>query len=149
MDYYKNKFKKILEQSDDEQLSPDQLTREDDVDAFNKSLDDDSSPDDFDTEFNRTSNIRLEYLKRFEEIITQFESFAEYLNGTEKDSINQFLNAIDKTGSIFSGVSKETGKITTVAESLRSISEAFRGFILTGRKKLRDQEEALAEYESF
>ena len=83
---------------------------------------------------------------KFKDIIAEFEQFAQYLNSDQSDSVNKFLNAIDRDGSIFSGVSRETNKVTTVAESLAALAEAMRGYVLTGQRKQREQEAALSEY---
>lgn len=141
---YSKRFKTLLEQED--VLPPEDFNAEADAAALDKSMEGDITPDDFNTDTSGLANPRQKYMKRIEEIIQRFEEFARYLNSEDEDSVNQFLNAVDKDGSIFAGMSRETGKVTTVAESLAALSESFRGYMLTGQRKLRDQEAALAEF---
>lgn len=140
---YSNKFKKLLEQ--EEPIAPDEITPEGDVEAFDDALGDTTSPDQFSTDPG-LAGLRSKHMAKFQDIINRFEEFAKYLNSDSEDSVNLFLNAVDKDGSIFTGVSRETGKITTVAESLAALSEALRGYVLTGQRKQREQESAMAEY---
>jgi len=142
---YTQRFKStLLEQ--EEPISPQDLSPEDDAATLDQSMSDDVQAGEMGSDGMGQSNPRAKYMVKFQEMISQFEEFAKYLNSEEEDSVNQFLNAVDKDGSIFSGVSRETGKVTTVAESLAALAESFRGYMLTGQRKLRDQEAALAEF---
>lgn len=142
---YTKRFKStLLEQ--EEPISPQDLSPEDDAATLDQSMSDEVQADEMGSDGMGISNPRAKYMVKFQEMISQFEEFAKYLNSEEEDSVNQFLNAVDKDGSIFSGVSRETGKVTTVAESLAALAESFRGYMLTGQRKLRDQEAALAEF---
>ena len=144
-DLYTKRFKTLLEQ--DIPLPPEDFDAEGDAAALDNSMEGEIGPEDVGAqEVPGVSNTRARYMQRIEDIIARFEEFAKYLNSEDEDSVNQFLNAVDKDGSIFAGMSRETGKVTTVAESLAALSESFRGYMLTGQRKLRDQEAALAEF---
>jgi hypothetical protein len=141
---YKKRFQTLLEQ--DETISPSDITPDMEAGALDGSMEGDITSDQMGASTPGQKNPRGKYMVRIQEIIERFEEFAKYLNSEDEDSVNQFLNAVDKDGSIFSGMSRETGKVTTVAESLAALSESFRGYMLTGQRKLRDQEAALAEF---
>lgn len=143
MNIYYKKFKKIIEEELSEEVP--EIDPEIEEDRMNATMEDETSPEDFSTELS-IAGLRQKYIQRFQDIISEFERFAAYLNSDEEDSVNKFLNAVDKDGSIFAGVSRETNKVTTAAESLASLAESMRGYILTGQRKLRDQEAALAEF---
>jgi hypothetical protein len=140
---YSKRFRTILEQ---EELQPAEFDAAGDAEALAGSMEGEVQPSDMGATPTDQTNPRAKYMARIEDIIDKFEEFAKYLNSEEHDSVNQFLNAVDKDGSIFSGMSRETGKVTTVAESLAALAESFRGYMLTGQRKLRDQEAALAEF---
>jgi len=144
MNRYYKQFRALLEQ-DETELDPQVVDKDNEQNAMEGQLDDTTNPVDFETEPS-LAGVRQKYIQRFQDIIAEFDRFAAYLNSDEEDSVNKFLNAVDKDGSIFSGVSRETNKITTAAESLASLAEAMKGYVLTGQRKLRDQEAALAEY---
>ncbi len=144
MSIYYKKFKMLIEQDTDE-VDVSEIDGAAEDQAMQSQLDDTTNPVDFETEPS-LAGVRQKYIKRFQDIIAEFDRFAAYLNSDEEDSVNKFLNAVDKDGSIFAGVARETNKITTAAESLASLSEAMKGYVLTGQRKLRDQEAALAEY---
>ena len=101
-DKYKKRFLTILEQSADDELTPADVTPEAEQDALKASMQDsDVSADDFSVDPG-LAGLRSKHLQRFKDIIEQFEEFAKYLNSEADDSVNSFLNAVDKDGSIFS-----------------------------------------------
>lgn len=145
MSLYEKKFKLMLEEEGIDEVDVTEIDDTQETAAMAGELDDTTDPVDFETEPSM-AGVRQKYIQRFQDIIAEFERFAAYLNSNEEDSVNKFLNAVDKDGSIFSGVSRETNKITTAAESLAALAESMRGYVLTGQRKLRDQEAAIADY---
>jgi hypothetical protein len=74
-----------------------------------------------------------------EEYIEKLETFADELNSTEGGSLQQYVNDIDVAGSVFQGISRETSSdIISIAESVRSLSETLKGFIINSSKRKRD-----------
>lgn len=146
MSKYTNTFIKILNEQQEE-MTPDEIENADGDEALDSTFDDSTvDTDDFAVDAGGIVGLRSKHLQKFKDIIAEFEQFAQYLNSDQSDSVNKFLNAIDRDGSIFSGVSRETNKVTTVAESLAALAEAMRGYVLTGQRKQREQEAALSEY---
>lgn len=68
--------------------------------------------------------------------ISELESFANKLNGTESNSLQSLVSQLDRPGTPFDGISARTrGEIVRVAETLRSISENLKSFIINAAKK--------------
>jgi hypothetical protein len=68
--------------------------------------------------------------------INELEDFANKLNGTEASSLQSLVSQLDRPGTPFDGISARTrGEIVRVAETLRSISENLKSFIINAAKK--------------
>jgi hypothetical protein len=68
--------------------------------------------------------------------ITDLEEFANKLNGTEESSLQSIVSRLDRPGTPFDGISGRTrSEIVRVAETLRSISENLKSFIINAAKK--------------
>lgn len=71
--------------------------------------------------------------------ITKIEEFADYLNGVDSGSLQQLVNDIDRPGSLFQGISRETSReIIRIAEQLTGLSEIIKGFVINSAKRSRD-----------
>ncbi len=71
--------------------------------------------------------------------IVKLDEFADQLNGIDTGSLQQMVTDLDKPGSLFQGISRETsGKIIRLAEQARELSEIFKGFIINSAKRQRD-----------
>jgi hypothetical protein len=67
--------------------------------------------------------------------IKRLESFANWINGTEIDSLNKQFITLDKEGSTFEGISNHSKRLISIAEDLASLEETIKGYILTADKK--------------
>lgn len=68
--------------------------------------------------------------------ISELEEFANKLNGTEESSLQSIVSRLDRPGTPFDGISARTrSEIVRVAETLRSISENLKSFIINAAKK--------------
>jgi hypothetical protein len=68
--------------------------------------------------------------------ISELEEFANKLNGTEANSLQSLVSQLDRPGTPFDGISARTrSEIVRVAETLRSISENLKSFIINAAKK--------------
>lgn len=68
--------------------------------------------------------------------INELEDFANKLNGTESNSLQSLVSQLDRPGTPFDGISGRTRtEIVRVAETLRSISENLKSFIINAAKK--------------
>ena len=73
------------------------------------------------------------------EFISKIESFAEELNGVDGNSLQQIVNDLDRPGSLFQGISRETSSdIIKLAEQAVRLSEILKGFIISSAKRQRD-----------
>jgi len=71
--------------------------------------------------------------------ITKIEEFADYLNGVDSGSLQQLVTDIDRPGSLFQGISRETSRdIIRIAEQLTGLSEIIKGFVINSAKRSRD-----------
>jgi hypothetical protein len=97
-----------------------------------------ATPDNYDVEPNPvvTPAGNAESLKTF---ITKIEEFADSLNSVENDSLQKLVNDLDRQGSLFQGISRETSKdIIRIAEQLTGLSEIIKGFVINSAKRSRD-----------
>jgi hypothetical protein len=71
--------------------------------------------------------------------VMKLDQFADELNGIDSGSLQQMVTDLDKQGSLFQGISRETSsKIIKLAEQARELSEIFKGFIINSAKRQRD-----------
>jgi hypothetical protein len=71
--------------------------------------------------------------------IMKLDEFADTLNGVDTGSLQQMVTDIDRNGSLFQGISRETStKIIKLAEQARELSEVLKGFIINSAKRQRD-----------
>lgn len=110
--------------------------------AMEASLDDDTNPEEFDTEVpspeadslvQKASQIKtqqaLEMKQQLEEWINRCTEFVEFLNGTNPGSI-QYTLAQSEADTIFDSMKQsEARKISRVATELASLSESFKGYV--------------------
>lgn len=68
--------------------------------------------------------------------VSELEEFANKLNGTETSSLQSLVSQLDRPGTPFDGISARTRtEIVRVAETLRSISENLKSFMINAAKK--------------
>ena len=71
--------------------------------------------------------------------IVKLEEFADSLNGVDINSLQQMVTDMDRVGSLFQGISRETSSdIIKLAEQTRQLSEILKGFIINSAKRQRD-----------
>jgi len=71
--------------------------------------------------------------------IMKLDEFADTLNGVDSGSLQQMVTDMDRNGSLFQGISRETStKIIKLAEQARELSEVLKGFIINSAKRQRD-----------
>ena len=67
--------------------------------------------------------------------VIQFEEFAEKINGMDGESLQSLVSRLDRPGTPFDGISGRTSsEIVRVAETLLSISEKLKSFIINASK---------------
>jgi len=71
--------------------------------------------------------------------ITKLDDFADALNGVDTGSLQQMVTDMDRPGSLFQGISRETSSdIIKLAKQSRDLSEILKGFIINSGKRQRD-----------
>lgn len=71
--------------------------------------------------------------------IMKLDEFADTLNGVDTDSLQQMVTDMDRAGSLFQGISRETSSdIIKLAEQARQLAEILKGFIINSAKRQRD-----------
>jgi hypothetical protein len=129
MSHYGNRFKKILVEKDEVELT--------DKDAMVKTLDRGTDPDDFNVEAPPVgaemqptmSSVQKKMYDELKEWILKIEDFSNYLNGTEPQSIQSRLNSAEPD-TLFDKISiAETKKIARVAVELTSLNEMLKGYL--------------------
>ena len=130
MSNFENLFKKILIERDG------QIDQVSDQQAFDKSFDPhgEVGPDDFSTE-PLMPGFQSKYMDKAKTWISKLEEMANWLNGLEEDSLNKQFNKLDREGSVFEGISKNSAKLTAIAEDLKGLSEGIKGYVLGAEKK--------------
>ncbi len=133
-----DKFAKIFFNSLLHEATP-QLPPEDEA-AFNNALDKNTPPDTFDVQGAGVNN-QVDHIETAKHWIMELDTFAKKLNDTTPDSLNTFLNNVDREGSLFRGISKsQSDKIIDIAGSLRDLAEALKGHIIQAPKKQQEMQ---------
>jgi hypothetical protein len=106
-------------------------------------------PDDFDdvepvpqaeppaeAEEGQPDNSEAPTASTLKDYIFQLEDFAEKLNGMEGSSLQSLVASLDRPGTPFDGISGRTkSDIVSVAETLLSISEKLKSFMINAVKR--------------
>ena len=72
--------------------------------------------------------------KTLKDYVDMLEEFADNLISLEGDSLQKLVHTLDKPGTPFDGISGRTTEIIRASESLRSISEKLKVFIISAAK---------------
>jgi hypothetical protein len=95
-------------------------------------------PDNYDVEPSPVSGIAGD-AGSIKEFITKLDDFADSLNGVDSGSLQQMVTDMDRAGSLFQGISRETSSdIIKLAEQTRQLAEILKGFIINSAKRQRD-----------
>ena len=71
--------------------------------------------------------------------IMKLDEFADSLNGVDSNSFQQMVTDMDRAGSLFQGISRETSSdIIKLAEQTRQLAEILKGFIINSAERQRD-----------
>jgi hypothetical protein len=71
--------------------------------------------------------------------IMKLDEFADSLNGVDSGSLQQMVTDMDRVGSLFQGISRETSSdIIKLAEQARQLAEILKGFVINSAKRQRD-----------
>jgi len=112
----------------------------DDSEAWKKSLDKGTNPEDFDVADNPQHDVDVGGIKAAHEWIKKLVTMAEFVNGTGSESLNSQINQLELKNSVpFRGVvRREEKRITKLAENLRGLAEVLKSVVITSEKKVKD-----------
>jgi hypothetical protein len=111
-----------------------------DSQAWKKSLDKGTNPEDFDVADNPQHDVDTSGIKAAHEWIKKLVEVAEFVNGTGPVSLNSQINQLELKNSVpFRGVvRREEKRITKLAENLRGLAEVLKSVVITSEKKVKD-----------
>ena len=131
MTIYSKRFKKVLNEQDDEQIDVDVDVT--DAEAADAQLDSMESEDlgadvgDVSTSTTMTDQQRQMY-DELKSWVTEMDKFAEYINGTD-NSITTKINSAESDTIYNSIANAETKKMARVAMEVMSLSEILKGYL--------------------
>lgn len=123
MSDYKDIFKKVLTEQPEMPMN--------DQEAYMKSFDPESGVDPESFNVEPLPGFQSRYVEKAKSWIVKLDKIADWLNGTDTDSLNKQFNDIDKADSVFEGISKASDKLTKISAELKSLSETIKGYIIT------------------
>jgi hypothetical protein len=135
MGIYEKYFKTLLEQ-DEPSVAPINVTPENEANAMAAELDSGTSPQAFDSDAGQVEVIRKESLAKQKKIladwVAEVEKFVEYINGVNTTSVQAQLHNAG-CDSLFEKIaSSEHRRISRIAVELSGLSEAFKGYLISG-----------------
>lgn len=141
-----NKFHKYFNIVIEQDVPAEDSAPIDDQQALEQGLEPETDPADFNVK-PINPEIQSKSLDKITDFILKIEEFSSFLNDPDNESsLNNFLNIVDKEGSLLQGISRESNKVTTVAENLASLAEAFRGQLMVAKRKFREKQTAREDF---
>jgi hypothetical protein len=126
------------------QKSPDEFTPEGDKEEFNKSLEQNTPEDEFDT-MGVSPDVTSDTLEKIKDWSKKLDDFASFLNDPSSESLHYILSKGDRSGSLLRGVTrKASDSITRIAGEVEKLKEILNTYIITAPKKLRDVQSQMA-----
>lgn len=120
--------------------SPEDFTPEKNKQDFQKSLEAETAPDQFDVE-GVSPELTVQNVEKIAEWSKKLDDFAMFLNSPEEDSLHKILADNDRAGSLLRGITrKASDSITRIAGEIEKLKEILNTYINTAPKKLRDTE---------
>lgn len=108
----------------------------DDVEPIPVSSDSSASGESETSEETPVAADSLATASTLKDYVVQLEDFADKINGMEANSLQSLVAKLDRPGTPFDGISsRTTSEIVRVAETLLSISEKLKSFIINASKK--------------
>lgn len=138
---FQEQFIKLLNEDLDEESS---FGGEDEAEAgreaFKNSLDDGTDPRDYDINPNDVKKIGRSNIEEAKKWVQILNDFSDLINSAEdSDSLNNFLNRVDREGSAFRGIVRSQGKRTTrIAEECAAMAQVLESNIIGYDKKERE-----------
>jgi hypothetical protein len=108
--------------------------------AFQGTLDDGTDPSEYDTNPNTIRTLTKANVEEAKKWVQILNDFAHLINSLEDpDSLNNFLNKVDREGSSFRGIVRSQGKrVTRIAEEAAGMAQVLESHIIGSDKKERE-----------
>lgn len=141
---FKNQFLKLVNEDIDKlesEIDPAlQENPESEKRAFVKTLDSDTNPEDFDVNPGSFKQITEENINEANKWINALEEFATLINDVENhESLNHFLNRVDREGSPFRGIVRSQSKrVTRIAEECDALGQVLASYVIGSDRKKRE-----------
>jgi hypothetical protein len=137
---FKTHFTKLLNEDIEENQAQDFDNEEASQEAFDKTLESDTNPEDFDVNPNSFKSINRANIEEAKKWIQILNDFSELINSVDNtDSLNHFLNRVDREGSAFRGIVRSQGKrVTGMAEDASAMAEVLGSHVVGSDRKERE-----------
>lgn len=130
--------------ADGDVKSPEDFTPEANKEDFQKSLEPETNPEQFDVE-GAPTELTTDTINAIREWSSKLDDFAGFLNDPSSESLHKILADGDRAGSLLRGVTrKASDSITRIAGEVEKLKEILNTYIITAPKKLRDTEQLKA-----
>lgn len=133
MGLFSTKFNYILEADDAEPKAQPQSDRE----AMAQQLDT-AQPEDFDTNApaqierqKQIDHVKISQIEQLKNWISQIDQFVDFLNGTNGESIQTQLHSAPCDTAFENIARSEKKKIARLAAELSTLSESFKGYLIS------------------
>jgi len=131
----------VEETSEDQPKNPEDFTPEANKEDFQKSLEPETDPSQFDIE-GVSPELTVQNVEKIVEWSKKLDDFAMFLNSPEEDNLHKILADNDRAGSLLRGITrKASDSITRIAGEIEKLKEILNTYINTAPKKLRDTEQ--------
>lgn len=129
---YSDRFITLVEQ--DIQPAPQIPDGSPERDAMEKTLDKGITPEDYDVpvpQISQRESLKQQQLEHLKEWIAKVDNFVDFLNAPNPESLQSQLHAAG-CDSIFDAIARsEKKKIARLAADLSSLSESFKGYLIS------------------
>jgi len=138
---FKDQFIKLLEEDLSQPKNNELIDDpEESENAFKDTLDDNTDPKDFEVNPNSVKQIGKQNVEDARKWVQILNDFADLINsGSDQESLNNFLNTVDREGSAFRGIVRSQGKrVTRIAEEAAAMAQVLESHIIGSSKKQRE-----------
>lgn len=113
---------------------------EDAEQEFVNDIDDGVNPEEYDVNPGEFKQIARENIEEAKKWIKILEDFSSLINDAENmDSLNHFLNRVDREGSPFRGIVRSQGKrVASIAENCEALAQQLNSYVISSDKKVRE-----------
>ena len=134
MSKFETTFFEVLKEAEVPPEVPNADAQMTDAQAFDAGLEPGTAPDTFNVEPS-APGLETRYVEKAKEWIEKLEGFAQWVNGMDNNSLNKQFNTLDREGTAFEGISKNSNTLVKIAEDLAALAQTIKGHVLGAGKK--------------